>query len=75
MIYDICEFVGISFFWILLNSRTFFLEKDKRHYYTFAELWKGRTYLFSKGKPDERPYTTIGFIILFTIIFIAMFIT
>ena len=55
MIYDICEFIGISFFWILLNSRTFFLEKDKRHYYTFAELWKGRTYLFSKGKPDERP--------------------
>ena len=52
MLYHFCEIIGIVVFWIYLNLKTFFEEKDKRRYYSFAELWRGRTYLFSKGEPD-----------------------
>ena len=73
--YWICEFIGLMFFWVFLNIKALFQAKDERRYYSFFELWKGTTYLPPGDKPDERPYTTAGFLILFLFAFKYIFLT
>ena len=66
----IFEIIGIVSFWIYLNIKVFFLTEDKPCYYSFAELWKGRSSDLGGDKQDGRPYTITGFIILIAIMLI-----
>jgi len=64
ILYDIWGIIGIMAWWIFLNIKAVFLERDKRRYYSFAELWKGRSFDLGGKQEDERPYTMTGFIIM-----------
>jgi len=72
MLYIIFEFIGIVFFWIFLNLKTLFEGKNKRRYYSFAELLKGRSIEYG-GEQDGRPYTQVGFVVMLIIALIALF--
>lgn len=60
------EDIGIFVCWIYLNIKNLFAKTRKR-YYSLNELWQGRSYGLN---PDDRPYITIGFITVFSAIFL-----
>jgi len=72
--YYILEYIGIVAWWVFLNIRAVFLNGDKRRFYPFAELWKGRRLDLGGKQEDKRPYTMTGFLIMIVPMLIAIFI-
>lgn len=64
--YCLFSLFGVLIYWLILNIKNYFLSKQNKRYYSFAELWKGQYF-------DGRFYFLVGFCVVMGLVALTIY--